>query len=101
MFFFFFQAKDGMRVLVRSRGLGDVYKRQIELRIVPTAADFDPTVVQGVLTLIERCGGLAAKPQLGYGWIELVPGPSLDVGQFVSKVHSIASSQPGLSLIHI
>ena len=25
---FFFQAEDGIRYLVRSRGLGDVYKRQ-------------------------------------------------------------------------
>ena len=30
--FFFFQAEDGIRDLVRSRGLGDVYKRQGELR---------------------------------------------------------------------
>ena len=29
MFFFFFQAEDGIRDLVRSRGLGDVYKRQL------------------------------------------------------------------------
>ena len=28
-FFFFFQAEDGIRGLVRSRGLGDVYKRQV------------------------------------------------------------------------
>ena len=28
--FFFFQAEDGIRDLVRSRGLGDVYKRQGE-----------------------------------------------------------------------
>ena len=28
-FFFFFQAEDGIRDLVRSRGLGDVYKRQV------------------------------------------------------------------------
>ena len=28
MVFFFFQAEDGIRDLVRSRGLGDVYKRQ-------------------------------------------------------------------------
>src|SRR5665811_603316 len=28
IFFFFFQAEDGIRDLVRSRGLGDVYKRQ-------------------------------------------------------------------------
>ena len=27
-FIFFFQAEDGIRDLVRSRGLGDVYKRQ-------------------------------------------------------------------------
>ena len=27
-FCFFFQAEDGIRDLVRSRGLGDVYKRQ-------------------------------------------------------------------------
>ena len=29
---FFFQAEDGIRDLVRSRGLGDVYKRQILYR---------------------------------------------------------------------
>ena len=28
-FVFFFQAEDGIRDLVRSRGLGDVYKRQL------------------------------------------------------------------------
>ena len=28
VWFFFFQAEDGIRDLVRSRGLGDVYKRQ-------------------------------------------------------------------------
>ena len=27
---FFFQAEDGIRCLVRSRGLGDVYKRQLQ-----------------------------------------------------------------------
>ena len=27
-YMFFFQAEDGIRDLVRSRGLGDVYKRQ-------------------------------------------------------------------------
>ena len=36
---FFFQAEDGIRYLVRSRGLGDVYKRQ---RLVnPSAAACD------------------------------------------------------------
>ena len=31
--FFFFQAEDGIRYLVRSRGLGDVYKRQLLARV--------------------------------------------------------------------
>ena len=31
LFLFFFQAEDGIRDLVRSRGLGDVYKRQLLL----------------------------------------------------------------------
>mgnify|MGYP003381447265 CR=1 FL=1 len=41
---FFFQAEDGIRDLVRSRGLGDVYKRQ----------ELDPTLLEtnaGVLLL--------------------------------------------------
>ena len=31
---FFFQAEDGIRDLVRSRGLGDVYKRQVTTKVV-------------------------------------------------------------------
>src|SRR5665811_2199609 len=31
--FFFFQAEDGIRDLVRSRGLGDVYKRQVRIEV--------------------------------------------------------------------
>ena len=31
MFVFLFQAEDGIRELVRSRGLGDVYKRQMSM----------------------------------------------------------------------
>ena len=36
---FFFQAEDGIRYLVRSRGLGDVYKRQVQ-QLYPLAAGF-------------------------------------------------------------
>ena len=35
LFIFFFQAEDGIRDLVRSRGLGDVYKRQFLFRPLP------------------------------------------------------------------
>ena len=34
MWWFFFQAEDGIRDLVRSRGLGDVYKRQHQIQTV-------------------------------------------------------------------
>ena len=34
LLFFFFQAEDGIRDLVRSRGLGDVYKRQAQVDLV-------------------------------------------------------------------
>ena len=41
--FFFFKAKDGLQVLVRSRGLGDVYKSQVYIsprrdRLIDTAS---------------------------------------------------------------
>ena len=37
--FFFFQAEDGIRDLVRSRGLGDVYKRQT-LLLIPAVDEY-------------------------------------------------------------
>ena len=44
--FFFFQAEDGIRDLVRSRGLGDVYKRQglhrLGLPQAKAGADYGP-----------------------------------------------------------
>ena len=39
VFFFFFQAEDGIRDLVRSRGLGDVYKRQVGAAFCPARRD--------------------------------------------------------------
>ena len=38
--FFFFQAEDGIRDLVRSRGLGDVYKRQAYFGAVDYSQDY-------------------------------------------------------------
>ena len=40
VYLFFLQAEDGIRDLVRSRGLGDVYKRQVVPAIVKAAAQF-------------------------------------------------------------
>ena len=42
VFCFFFQAEDGIRDLVRSRGLGDVYKRQG----IPTAPSSRPSITR-------------------------------------------------------
>ena len=44
--FFFFQAEDGIRDLVRSRGLGDVYKRQ-EVTLVLFAPGKNNVIVFG------------------------------------------------------
>ena len=51
----FFQAEDGIRDLVRSRGLGDVYKRQVPhqpnllLQNLPRAMAMSPTLRVGTL----------------------------------------------------
>ena len=37
---FFFQAEDGIRDLVRSRGLGDVYKRQLEEGVIYVPGEY-------------------------------------------------------------
>ena len=42
---FFFQAEDGIRDLVRSRGLGDVYKRQVKGTIRLTLTDVTGRVI--------------------------------------------------------
>ena len=59
---FFFQAEDGIRYLVRSRGLGDVYKRQL-----PTCADVEvqvgedrPLVLQEDPVVLGLQGGVVA-----------------------------------------
>ena len=52
---FFFQAEDGIRDLVRSRGLGDVYKRQGDRlgagRTVGRAGEIAPQVISAPLGL--------------------------------------------------
>ena len=54
---FFFQAEDGIRYLVRSRGLGDVYKRQRPTR---TRAHPQAEAVRLGTTAIVRLEGALA-----------------------------------------
>ena len=50
--FFFFQAEDGIRDLVRSRGLGDVYKRQaLKMAEIPAAA---PQASRRILSFVPK-----------------------------------------------
>ena len=43
---FFFQAEDGIRDLVRSRGLGDVYKRQILMSLIYFTSNPEYTILK-------------------------------------------------------
>ena len=47
---FFFQAEDGIRDLVRSRGLGDVYKRQVVTHGTATILEIVPFVTDATST---------------------------------------------------
>eukprot|EP00831_Metopus_contortus_P074885 TRINITY_DN6844_c0_g1_i5.p1 TRINITY_DN6844_c0_g1~~TRINITY_DN6844_c0_g1_i5.p1 ORF type:complete len:145 (-),score=37.35 TRINITY_DN6844_c0_g1_i5:3-437(-) len=60
MFFFFFQAEDGIRDVERSRGLGDVYKRQIISRIIAVGSIPTLSLFDGTETLINKL-----LPQIG------------------------------------
>ena len=61
---FFFQAEDGIRDLVRSRGLGDVYKRQPSLRayaaqLEASVADAYPTEMFFTRLLAQDTGAVS------------------------------------------
>ena len=47
----FFQAEDGIRDLVRSRGLGDVYKRQAAQSVAGAIDVFGENMWRGTITL--------------------------------------------------
>ena len=62
---FFFQAEDGIRDLVRSRGLGDVYKRQIFICslciLAPSQARFgEPNPKEAQMKLAKLVAAVAA-----------------------------------------
>ena len=54
--FFFFQAEDGIRYLVRSRGLGDVYKRQPRLLLDGVAKGTNQVGAQDANVIAEDFG---------------------------------------------
>ena len=56
VFVFFVQAEDGIRDLVRSRGLGDVYKRQVH-NIVIAEEDSELHIISGCTSSSGRSSG--------------------------------------------
>ena len=65
--FFFFQAEDGIRDLVRSRGLGDVYKRQVQnIEITILLTDLYKKKYQGKIKLLRDDIQKAASTAIFY-----------------------------------
>ena len=56
---FLFQAEDGIRDLVRSRGLGDVYKRQVLGSLA-----YAPRDAKGLVTSVTGTGTAASAGQV-------------------------------------
>ena len=65
---FFFQAEAGIRDLVRSRGLGDVYKRQCPAS--PSFYSKPATIADLVMTVVDRVLTLAGFVEDSYHWME-------------------------------
>ena len=83
--FFFFQAEDGIRDLVRSRGLGDVYKRQL---VADAHAAVDETVALEELG-VEFAEGFASL-------VGRIEDPLLHAQEILHRLAVVE-----LSLIHI
>ena len=68
--FFFFQAEDGIRDLVRSRGLGDVYKRQ---DVYTNAADKKKalTIATELYNMVEKKKDLQTYATVSYTHLTL------------------------------
>ena len=63
---FFFQAEDGIRDLVRSRGLGDVYKRQSQASAMNSFVE--PEVICGPLSDMTSSTGVSSDSG-SHGWL--------------------------------
>ena len=81
--FFFFQAEDGIRDLVRSRGLGDVYKRQHH--IFPQAWCKDNSIEERVYNAIVN------KTPISYKANRMIGGKA--PSEYLSKLQNHQSVQ--------
>ena len=77
---FFFQAEDGIRDLVRSRGLGDVYKRQRFVRVEREKLERVSAEMDGVRKELTALRGAVAKSCLLYTSDAADERSSVDLG---------------------
>ena len=100
---FFFQAEDGIRDLVRSRGLGDVYKRQVGsyISIPQSQQTFKPNPgiagyenLEETATITGSTGNVYLGPQ---GFISYPHG--FDVASLPSGIYQAAGSYYGTELL--
>ena len=77
---FFFQAEDGIRDLVRSRGLGDVYKRQVNHGAFLAGDDLVPEIVVLVQVGLEQIAFNCGKGCLLYTSDAADERSSVDLG---------------------
>ena len=66
--FFFFQAEDGIRDLVRSRGLGDVYKRQ---DLVCVTASCYGKAIDNALSAVDETSRLVSAGTIAVSYTHL------------------------------
>ena len=98
--FVFFQAEDGIRDLVRSRGLGDVYKRQVKKYMQGIFHDWQAEELTAVLH--EHRGGHAWSRQAIHGLAikaeredaQLIVGPTVTGFRFNSACLLYTSPSP-------
>ena len=76
VWYFFFQAEDGIRDLVRSRGLGDVYKRQV-LRELMSPRRLRPNDPTGEIDVLRTLATVLTVTAVSYTHLTL---PTSDLG---------------------
>ena len=78
--FFFFQAEDGIRDLVRSRGLGDVYKRQNSHAMLYQIYEAQRSLMEPFADFAQAASKLYSNPCLLYTSDAADERSSVDLG---------------------
>eukprot|EP00656_Telonema_subtile_P027064 TRINITY_DN29060_c0_g1_i1.p1 TRINITY_DN29060_c0_g1~~TRINITY_DN29060_c0_g1_i1.p1 ORF type:complete len:438 (+),score=59.08 TRINITY_DN29060_c0_g1_i1:11-1324(+) len=102
MCFFFFQAEDGIRDLVRSRGLGDVYKRQVSTQSTGNPSLHQMACSVASLLLLAFAGQVTANSTVLFQpWDgpDDQSVPKLPCWRIPALVNPVNGSEPGRLLV--